>query len=421
MDRRLAVTLAVASAALAGEAGAQSLESIMVAAREHDASLGVARAEVAVRAAEVSLARSALLPSLSLATGYTRNQVESVVSIDGGAPIVIVPYDQLDASATLALPLFDLPARRAIRSAEAARAATAIALEVAHAETDLAVVRAYHGWVGGAALVASSEVAERSARENLAVVERRAAADLASNLDVNRARAAVAEAEQIRAVAELAVATARRELESLSGLRLGADPPALTDEPPDVGPLEDWLVGLEGTPAVRAARAGLSEARARRAAVDAAMWPRIDAIAVERWSNAAGFGEQSSGSVGVTASWRFDASLVHRGRVARATERATLARERQARQAARDRAVDAWNTVVARRATVAATRARLGAAREGAAAATTRFGAGTATQLEVVEAQRDAFAADVALIQARAELALAGAVLRIVAGRPVTS
>jgi outer membrane protein TolC len=46
-----------------------------------------------------------------------------------------------------------------------------------------------------------------------------------------------------------------------------------------------------------------------------------------------------------------------------------------------------------------------------------RYTVGAATQLEVVQAQQDAFSADVARIQADAELAYARAALRVSAGQ----
>jgi outer membrane protein TolC len=56
------------------------------------------------------------------------------------------------------------------------------------------------------------------------------------------------------------------------------------------------------------------------------------------------------------------------------------------------------------------------AASRAADLAVERYGAGAATQLDVTTAQRDAFLADAARIQADAELAAARIVLRLAAG-----
>ncbi len=50
----------------------------------------------------------------------------------------------------------------------------------------------------------------------------------------------------------------------------------------------------------------------------------------------------------------------------------------------------------------------------------TRYTAGVATQLEVTEAQRDAFLATASSIQADADLAFARAALRLAAGIPIS-
>ncbi|MDQ2647763.1 MAG: TolC family protein, partial [Myxococcota bacterium] len=59
-------------------------------------------------------------------------------------------------------------------------------------------------------------------------------------------------------------------------------------------------------------------------------------------------------------------------------------------------------------------------AKRAAELASDRYGAGVATQLDVTEAQRDAFSASAARIQADSDLAYYRAALRIAAGVPVS-
>ena len=59
-------------------------------------------------------------------------------------------------------------------------------------------------------------------------------------------------------------------------------------------------------------------------------------------------------------------------------------------------------------------------AKRAAELASDRYGAGVATQLDVTEAQRDAFSAAAARIQADSDLAFYRAALRIAAGVPVS-
>ena len=412
-------------AATAAPVAAQSLPELMAAARDHDLGLAVTRAESGQRAAEVGLAGAGLDPSLTVSGGYTRNQTETVVQLPGeagmpGQRATIVPFDQLQAGVTLAVPLLDLGARRQVRAAAAARDAALATVDAVAAETDRAVVRAYFGWVGGTALVVSARAAGRTAADNLAVVEQRVAAELASRLDVARAQAAIAEARQAQAAAELVVATARRQLATLTGLELAGDAPALPEATDAEAALATWLGALPRSPEVRAAQAQQRAAVAGVAAARAGWLPVLGLTASEGWSNAAGFGESLVGSIGVSASWRLDLRTPRQVAVARAEVAVAAARAARAAQDARDRVTDAWNTVVAQRATVEAAVARTEAADEAASVAATRFGAGNATQLEVVQAQRDALAAQVTLVQARAELAAGRALLRLAAGREVT-
>lgn len=63
--------------------------------------------------------------------------------------------------------------------------------------------------------------------------------------------------------------------------------------------------------------------------------------------------------------------------------------------------------------------ARLDAARAALEVVRTRVASGLAAPVDLTVAQRDAFAAEVAALQARADLAAARALLRLAAGREV--
>lgn len=371
--RKLLWVLGLLTATAAPAVG-QTLPELVAAAREHDLGLAETRAESGQRAAELGLAGAALYPSLTVSGGYTRNQTETAVQLPGeagmpGQRATIVPFDQLQAGVTLAVPLLDLGARRQVRAVAAARDAALATVDAVAAETDRAVVRAYFGWVGGTALIASARAAERTAVDNLAVVEQRVAAELASRLDVARAQAAIAEARQAQAAAELVVATARRQLATLTGLELTGDAPALPAATDAEAALATWFEAVPRSAEVRAAQAQQRAAVASVAVARAGLLPVIGLTASEGWNNAAGFGESLVGSIGVSASWRFDLRTPRQTAVARADVAVAAARTARAAQGARDRVIDGWNAVVAQRAAVEATLARTEAAREGASVA----------------------------------------------------
>lgn len=407
-----------------GAAQAQSLDDFLRASLRASLDIAEQAQVVEQRTAEVDLERGALWPSLATSASYTRNQNETVVFIPGmgDAPpfeATIVPRDQLDLTVTLNVPLVDVATWKRVAAAGANLEAARGTLEAHADEVERAVVRAFYQWVGNAALVRSAQVAEKAAQDNLAVVEQRAGAGLASALDVSRARAQVARARESIASAQLGVATAQRTLRTLTGIEpTGEAPPLPADLAPEA-PIADWLSRAGSLPELRAAQASQRAAEASAQAERLGWLPTLSAFASERVTNAAGFGQADNWSAGLELSWLLDRRTLARHRLGQASAGASAVRVRRSAQDARDRITDAWNQVTAERARAEAAAAEVEAARQSVDVATTRFGGGTATQLEVIQAQRDAFAADVTLAAARANLAAARALLRLATGAEV--
>jgi len=421
---RLALwTLTLASVAGPRVAAADDLGALLADAREGSLELAESDAMVEEAEAEVRVEQAALLPTLSVSAGYTLNQHDSLVTLPamGGAvdEITIVPHQQVDATVTLSVPVLDVAAWRRIDAARAAAVARRAATAVQADGVDRAVVLAWYQWVAGTALIEAAKLAEATARDTVTVVEGRVIAGSASDADVARARADVATAAQDVAIAELAVAEARRELRTLTGREPEGAAPALAPSLDAEAPLDSWLDGLATLPAVRAAAAERSASQARADAVAAEWLPTIAVFARERLSNAAGFGEVATFSIGVTATWNLDLATGRRAARERAAVRTGAVRVTRAVQDANDRIVDAWNTADARRATATAAIARVEAARSALELTRTRVTAGLAVPVDLTVAQRDAFAAEVSLLQAHAELAAARALLRLAAGRGV--
>jgi outer membrane protein TolC len=86
-------------------------------------------------------------------------------------------------------------------------------------------------------------------------------------------------------------------------------------------------------------------------------------------------------------------------------------------QAQADDVYTAWSFVIAEIAACRAARAEAEANQLAAELAKDKYGAGTALQLDVLQADRQAFASEVARIQADADLKYARAALRLAAGR----
>ncbi|MBK6809159.1 MAG: TolC family protein [Sandaracinaceae bacterium] len=402
-------------------AGAQGLEVYLQAGRDHSVDARLAALLDEESAARLALARARLLPSFTATGSYRRNQYEAVATIPDGMggfqTGTFTPYNQLEATLVIDVPLFDLTAIRSLAAARQNLTASDASRELALLEVDRAVARAYFDALATRELAASARRSAEVAAANLQMIESHLRAGLSNELELERARAAVARASERIADADRLVAEARRRLLILTGVEPTAsealEPPALEGD----GTLAEYTAELGELPTVRAADAGVQVARAELSAARSGFAPRVSASASERFTNATGFGYSPAWAVGLTATLRLGADTVASARVARVqASRRELEAER-ARIDATSTIEAAFDSVVALVARVDATRTEELAAERAAIIARDRFNAGLATQLDVLAADRDAFTAEVARIQAEADLHYARIHLRMASGR----
>lgn len=397
------------------------LPDLLAAASVHALDVRAARAQVRAARARTAVTSASLWPRFSATLGYTRNQFPSVAQVPDGTggldSVVVVAENQVDLVARIEVPLINASVWRRVKAADTATIAGVVDVEVRQRAVEDQVVRQWTVWVGSAALSkAAARTVAASEASRQVVVGRRAAgfADAAASA---RADAEVARAQQSVAEAKLGVDLAAGALQTLTGVELGSPTTVLDDDLARPAPMPTWLEQVDRLPAVRAATL-----RARSISVEVgAEWlgyvPRLDAHAQERVTNAKGFGETGTWSAGVTASW-----LLDRGTVARSSEReaahaAAVVDVARARQDALDAIRDAHHRVCAQIEQVTAARAEAAALIAAQVIIRARFASGDATQLEVVQGERDVFAAEVARIRAVADLIYARAHLRLAAGR----
>lgn len=417
-----ACSLIALSVTLAGQrATAQGLEVHLRAGRTHSVDGRLATLLDAESAARLAAARARLLPSFTATGTFRRNQYEAVATIPDGMggfqTGTFTPYNQLEATLVIDVPLLDLTAIRSLAAARHNLAASDASRELALLEVDRAVARAYFDYVATRELVASARRSAEVATANLGMIEGHLRAGLSNELELERARAAAARAAERIADADRLLAEARRRLMVLTGVEPsaseGLEAPALDGD----GTLNEHLGELGELPSVRAAEANVQVARAELSAARSGLAPRVSASASERFTNGAGFGYSPAWAVGLTATLRLGADTVASARVARLqAERRQLEAER-ARIDATSTIESAFDNVVALVARVEATRNEELAAQRAATIARDRFSAGLATQLDVLAADRDAFSAEVARIQAEADLHYARIHLRMASGR----
>jgi outer membrane protein TolC len=268
--------------------------------------------------------------------------------------------------------------------------------------------------VGASALLRAARSSLGAAEANLQNVVDRQGAGAATDLDRERASANVERTRQDLADAELALAG--RALETLSGVSPTPAEEFPSDDLHDEGELEPWLALAGRTPQDRVAQAAERAALDARSAAKAAYLPVLSGSALERFTNATGFAHHVAFyALQLTLTWRLDYSTVANERAQAAALEVQKVRVERTARAVADAIFEAYRRIQAGLAKSRAARAQSSAAARAAGLAADRYSVGVATQLDVTEAQRDAYASDATRIQADADLAYARVALRLAA------
>lgn len=409
------------AAAPPGPVALPSLEAFLAAAATHAPSIRVSEATVDQREREHDHAVLGLLPVLRASASYTRNQYEASTAIpqaDGSVvKVTITPEDQLVAEIRVDVTLLDAPAIRRIGAADSQREQARLDVADATLAARRDVLRAYYARVAAESVERAAERALEAARANAKVIATRLDAELATELDALRADAEVDRRIQDVGAAHRQVLLAGRKLESLTGLPpVGAAPELAPDLTPlgDVTPSRARVADL---PAVRSADAGVDVASANATSSWLVLVPRINGFASERFTNASGFGQSPAWAVGLSAEWALDPAAIGQGRVDSAGVKVAQARRDQVVAAATDAFLDAEADVETLRLDALAARTEEATSKRAAQIAVAEWQAGKATALDVLLANRDAFQAEVARVQADANLELARALFDASFGR----
>ncbi len=418
------VLLTIGGLVLGAQASAlQPLDEFLRGARTSSTENAEARAARRQLGAEADATLGRALPRLSLGGTYTRNEFETTLRLPGdGGPattVTVTPRDQLDGAATLDVPLIDLASFARIAAARTSAGASAQQQAATELRVQSLVSQNYHQLVANLALVEASRRALDVAQASLRIADARHRAGSTPVLDVDRARAEVERNVQQLASADLGVSLVARALESLSGISPEVERGvSLADDLHEEPPLERFQAPDDEIPALAAAIksrvAQEQQARAQRLS----LVPSLNANLTERVTNAEGLaGRDAYWQAVVGLTWSLDLTTIAGIRAQEAAAEGARAREQRARLAARDDIHRAWTTV---RTNIARSRsARVQAEVSGRAEelALERYQAGVAAQLDLLQAQRDAFAAAAARIQADADLVNSRAQLRVAAGK----
>jgi len=427
--RALGAGLAVSAATLATEPAfaLQPVTEFLEHARTWNPQNRAARATTASTDAQVSVSTGSLLPNFSASGTYTRNEYEvTTAALTGGAAIpgipntVIQPQNQFDANLTLTIPIINVGNwdRRAVAKA------TLVGAHADEENTQLTIakgiLRDYYTLLGNAAVVLSANKNVEVARNNVALARDRKENGTGSELDVQRALADQAKAEQSLTGAELQLTDTRRDLYSLSGLEAGPVGSGFPeDDLHEEQPLAMWTGKTNALPSVQSAEARRVQAEESAHAAHSAWYPTVSASGQERFTNATAFvgGHTAIYLLQLSASWKLDTTIAPQIRAQNAAASAARANEDYARLLAEDAVFRDWQQIHADIESSRSARVQVAATQLAASLAEDRYKAGVATQLDVLQARQDAFSADVARIQSDADLAYARLALRLDAGQ----
>lgn len=370
---------------------------------------------------EQGAALGRVLPSFTARGAYTRNQYEVGIpagTFGPGSPAATIQKkDALTALLQLDVPIVDLANYHRYKQAKHLAEAQDAQLALTQNDVARSVAKAYYNFLGASALVESSARTLKIANENFDYVNTRRGAGVATDLDLERARANVEQNKQNVADAELSRSLSARALETLSGVT----PESATRFPQDdlqpEGDIDGWLDSKD-TPTDRV-NAKFQEAvvSGRRAAAYSVL-PTLSANATETFTNQAGFvGRTNFYAVQAVLSWRLDYSVYATAQAQAAAANVQLIRNERSRRALEDTTFEAYRRVEAGIAKSKSARAQAASADKAAALAGERYQAGVSTQLDVTQAQRDSFQAAANRIQADADLAFSRVSLRLAAGK----
>jgi outer membrane protein TolC len=404
----------------------QPLDEFITTADARNFERREANAVGAQRDAEADGATARLFPTLSARAAYTRNQFEVSPAFPGapGEPpttVAITPLNQYDALFQATMPIIDVGAWTRVRAARAAADAATLRASATASDVEKAVTRLYFQVLATDASIGAAKDALEVAQENQNVIGDRRAAGTASELDAERARAQVERAKQALAVAEQQRGVARRQLETVSGLTPSEDAGSLQQDGLGEPFSSDVQVeSVDSLPSVRAASADYKAAAHTATSAWLALAPSINAQATERLSNATGFtGRTSVWTVMLQTQWVIDPSAWFSARAMDRARDAAAIRAERAKRLAEDALFIDTEEVRAQIARVTAATAEVDASVKAAKLARDRYAAGSVTQLDVQQADRDVLAAQLARIQAMADLGYARALLKIDSGHGV--
>ncbi len=418
MIRRLAqLAAATALVGMPTALAAQSLDQVMRDTLANAPALVAAEARSDAADAALDQAQAENMPSLTLQGQIGIGRIDPQGFFNLPADDVTPRVAQVEAE----WPLLTFGrVGSAIDQARAGQQMASVQADAVELELRLQAVQAYSQARAAREMVHSYTALETSLAEVLRQARLRFEAGEGTNTEIAQAQARLAGAQAALAQARGNLATAQAQLTALTGYEVDASDPL--PEPPEVPATREEAVAmaLAGNPSVLQARQGAEMARAGVRGARAEGLPVIAAYAeasTVRDQFFPGY-KADSASVGLRGRWRFFSG----GRTGAAVDRAeaeTRAAEadvRVAEQMVQVHTVQAFEATQAARLALRATEAQAAAAQEALRATRLEVEVGAKPQLMLLDAEREAIAAETARIRAAGDLLVASYTLRNLAG-----
>jgi outer membrane protein TolC len=398
-----------------------TFEQAITLARKNNRTVKIDRAQLAAAQTATEAAWASLLPNISAQGKYTRNyaQVQFPFMVNGMTKFLLIqPTDQLDGVISATTPLLAPAAWAGLKSVNASVASAEANFQAQEGNLLVNVGEAFLAAAGTDELVEARRSSLSVSRATLRDAEVRLSAGSVTKVDVDRAQYAVVRGEQQLLEAVTARDRSYRTLGTLvqtnKTFKVSTNFPSSPMPDPN-----DVQMALKLRPEFRALEESVKAAEQES---DARAWlwaPTLSAFGNARRFNYDNFHfDRHSWAVGAQLDWLlFDGG----GRDAarhQANARATAAREQAAQFADRVRD-DMYNSSedlrTKQRGVEAAQRASA-LSSESLDLIRTQYEAGTATQLDLLQAQDALIAANIALVQARFDVAAADLAFRYYAG-----
>ncbi len=435
-----------------------TLEEALRQAHHANRDLAQARARVDQAHAGVLAAWVALLPTVTAQGKYTHNYKEVILNLaqqnqgilllaqtigastsDAGLsaamtayinaanqaiantpPIVIQKGEQLDFAANAVVPLLVPYAYFAVSAAKRSEDAGRANLAVTDAQVLYSTAQAYYACAGADELVEARRHAVIVARKALDNARARLEAGVVNKVEVQRAELQLVRAEQSLVESQDTQAQTYRALATIMNLHEPVNVVRSESPPPPEAPVETLTAeALQLRPEFRALDMTIESNRLTMASQAWRWAPTISAFGNYRAFNYAGFsGDQFAWAVGFQLDWTiYDGGLRDANRKLAAAQRAeNIAKLDLLRDQVRDDVYNAERQLGTKRRALVTAQRSVELSQQTLDLVQVQHDAGTATQLDLLQAQDNLVSAEVALAQARFDLSLGALTLERLSG-----